>query len=130
MRARLSPLTRPLRARVFYPFSRLAYGMYLNHFWFAHWSTAWTIAHLSGILRSPVLVFIAGCGEPMQFENAGSKHALAEDQRACDLELQSPTGVQYVEEAKGLVDPWQVCIERKGWTRAYRPVSPSSGAKL
>ena len=55
-----SPLTRPLRARVFYPFSRLAYGMYLNHFWFAHWSTAWTIAHLSGILRSPVLVFIAG----------------------------------------------------------------------
>lgn len=83
-----------------------------------------------GVVALCVLVFIAGCGEPMQFENAGSKHALAEDQRACDLELQSPTGVQYVEEAKGLVDPWQVCIERKGWTRADRPVSPSSGAKL
>ena len=55
-----SPLTSPLRARVFYPISRLAYGMYLNHFWFAHGSTAWTVMHLSGPLRSPVLVFIAG----------------------------------------------------------------------
>ena len=55
-----SPLTSLLRARVFYPFSRLAYGMYLNHFWFGHGSTAWTVAHLSGPLRSPVLVFFAG----------------------------------------------------------------------
>lgn len=76
------------------------------------------------------LVLVAGCGEPMQFDNAGSEHALAEDQRACDLELQSPVGAQYVKEAKGLVDPWQVCIERKGWRRVDRPPSPSGGANL
>ncbi len=55
-----SPLTRPLRSWVFYPFSRLAFGMYLNHFWFAHGSTAWTVTHLSGVLYLPVLVFLAG----------------------------------------------------------------------
>ena len=55
-----SLLTRPMRARVFYPFSRLAYGMYLNHFWFAHGSTAWTVRHLTGTLHSPTLVFVAG----------------------------------------------------------------------
>ena len=76
------------------------------------------------------LVFVAGCGEPMQFANAGSKHVLAEDQQACDLELQSPAGAQYLEEAQGLVDPWQVCIERKGWKRVDRPASPSAGAML
>ena len=76
------------------------------------------------------LVLVAGCGEPMQFANAGSKHALAEDQQACDLELQSSAGAQYLEEAKGLVDPWQVCIERKGWKRMDRPASPSVGATL
>ena len=55
-----SPLTSPLRSRIFYPISRLAYGMYLNHFWFFHGSTAWVVSHLSGPLRSPVLVFIVG----------------------------------------------------------------------
>jgi peptidoglycan/LPS O-acetylase OafA/YrhL len=53
-------LTRPLRSMVFYPFSRLAYGMYLNHFFFLHSSTAWTIAHFSSTLRSPLLVFLMG----------------------------------------------------------------------
>jgi hypothetical protein len=76
------------------------------------------------------LIFVAGCGEPMQFDNAGSKHALAEDQRECDMELQSPVGAHYVKEAKGLVDPWQVCIERKGWKRVDRAASPSAGANL
>jgi hypothetical protein len=76
------------------------------------------------------LVLVAGCGEPMQFANTGSTHALAEDQQACDLELQSPAGVQYSEEAKGLVDPWQICIERKGWKRVDRQASPSTGVKL
>jgi hypothetical protein len=83
-----------------------------------------------GVAALCALVLVAGCGEPMQFANAGSKHALAEDQRACDLELQSPAGAQYVKEAKGLVDPWQVRIERKGWKRVDRPVSPCVGAKL
>ena len=55
-----SPLTSLMRARVFYPFSRLAYGMYLNHFWFAHGSTAWTVRHLSEPLGSPTLVYIVG----------------------------------------------------------------------
>jgi peptidoglycan/LPS O-acetylase OafA/YrhL len=52
-------LTLPLRSKFFYPFSRLAYGMYLNHFWFVPGSTAWTIRHLSGVLP-PVAVFIVG----------------------------------------------------------------------
>jgi hypothetical protein len=83
-----------------------------------------------GVAALCALVLVAGCGEPMQFANAGSKHALAEDQQACDLELQSPAGAQYLEEAKGLVDPWQVCIERKGWKRMDRPASPSADANL
>jgi hypothetical protein len=52
-------LTHPLRSKFFYPFSRLAFGMYLNHLWIAPGSTAWTIRHLSGVLP-PLLVFIAG----------------------------------------------------------------------
>ncbi|MDH4304406.1 MAG: hypothetical protein OEV53_10130 [Nitrospira sp.] len=76
------------------------------------------------------LLLPAGCGEPMQFENAGSKHALAEDQQACDQELQTPAWAQYVREAKGRLDPWQVCIERKGWKRVDRPAPPSAGVKL
>ena len=83
-----------------------------------------------GVAALCALVFVAGCGEPMQFESAGSQHALAEDQWACDQELQSPAGAQYVAEAKGLVDPWQVCIEQKGWKRVDRPAAHSAGAKL
>lgn len=55
-----SPLTSLMRARVFYPFSRLAFGMYLNHFWFAHGSTAWTVKHLLEPVGSPTLVYIIG----------------------------------------------------------------------
>ena len=66
----------------------------------------------------------------MQFENAGSQHALLEDQQACDQELQTPTWAQYVREAKGQLDPWQVCIEHKGWKRVDRPVVPLASAKL
>lgn len=84
----------------------------------------------TGVATLCALALVAACGEPMQFDNAGSKHALAEDQSACDLELQSPAGAQYVKEAKGLIDPWQVCIERKGWKRVDRPASPSAGANL
>jgi len=76
------------------------------------------------------LILVAGCGEAMQFENAGSKHALVEDQQVCDQELQTPAGAQYVNEAKGQLDPWQVCVERKGWKRVDRPVPPSTGVKL
>ena len=74
------------------------------------------------------MVLVAGCWEAMQFENAGSKHALAEDQQACDQELQTPAWAHYVAEAKGRLDPWQVCIERKGWKRVDRP-APSAGVK-
>jgi len=76
-----------------------------------------------------VSVLLAGCGEAMQFENAGSKHALTEDQQACHQELQTPAWAHYVNEAKGQLDPWQVCIERKGWKRVDRPVPPSGYIK-
>ncbi len=66
----------------------------------------------------------------MQFENAGSNLALVDDQRACDLELQSPASAHYAKEAKGLVDPWQVCVERKGWKRVDRPAVSTASAKL
>lgn len=36
------------------------------------------------------LVVVAGCGEPMEFQHAGSKHPLVEDQQACDREVQLP----------------------------------------
>jgi Predicted acyltransferases len=41
-------LTRPLHAFVFYPISRLSYGMYLNHFLVLPGSTAWAIQHAPG----------------------------------------------------------------------------------
>ena len=88
------------------------------------------VMSLRGVGVFGALVLVAGCGEPMQFENAGSKLGLVEDQWACDLELQSPAGTQYVNEAKGLIDPWQVCVERKGWKRVDRPASSAASAKL
>lgn len=75
------------------------------------------------------VVLVAGCGEAMRFENAGSKHALTEDQQACNLELQTPVWAQYVKEAKGQLDPWQVCIERKGWRRVDHLAPPATSAK-
>jgi len=72
------------------------------------------------------LIVGAGCGEPMEFQNAGSKHTLAEDQQACDRELESPSGAQY---RKDQLDPWQVCVERKGWKRVDRPAPPSGYIK-
>jgi peptidoglycan/LPS O-acetylase OafA/YrhL len=50
-----SSLTRPLHAFVFYPISRLSYGMYLNHFLVIPASTAWAIATVPGPL--PVVFF-------------------------------------------------------------------------
>lgn len=76
------------------------------------------------------ILLLAGCGEPMQFEKAGSKRTLAEDQQACDQEMQSPKWAQYVTEAKGRLDPWQVCIERKGWKRVDRPLSELARKQL
>ena len=74
------------------------------------------------------IVLVAGCGEAMQFEKAGSQRTLAEDQQACDREVQTPAWLQYVKEAQGRVDPWQVCVERKGWRRVDRPAPPPSSA--
>lgn len=48
-----------------------------------------------------VLVLGAGCGESMDFENAGSTHALVEDQQACDGERQTLAGANYVKKAEG-----------------------------
>jgi len=75
------------------------------------------------------LILGTGCGAPMDFENAGSTHALVEDQQACDRELQTPAWAQYVKEAKGRLDPWQVCVERKGWKRVDRQAPPSGYIK-
>jgi hypothetical protein len=82
-----------------------------------------------GIAALCALVLVAGCGEAMQFEKAGSKRTLAEDQQACDQEMQSPKWAQYVKDAKGRLDPWQVCVERKGWKRVDRPAPPSAAVK-
>lgn len=72
------------------------------------------------------VIVVAGCGEPMEFQNAGSNRALVEDQQACDRELQSPAAVQY---RKGQLDPWQVCVEKKGWKWVDRPGAPSASVK-
>lgn len=90
-----------------------------------HWALLWW----KSATLLWVLVLVAGCGEAMQFENAGSTHALTEDQQACDQELQTPAWAQYVNEAKSRLDPWQVCIERKGWKRVDR-LPPSGAGKL
>ena len=74
-----------------------------------------------------VLSILAGCGEPMQFENASSKHTLAQDQAACNQEVsQQTTGVAYAQETMGRVDPMQTCMEHKGWRRMDRTVTPST----
>jgi peptidoglycan/LPS O-acetylase OafA/YrhL len=53
-------VTAPLRSKFFYPFSRLAFGMYLNHFWFFHGSTRWVVKNVGGMIHSPTLVFLIG----------------------------------------------------------------------
>ncbi len=77
-----------------------------------------------------VLVLGAGCGEAMDFENAGSRQALAEDQQTCNHELQTPAWGQYVNESKGHLDPWQICVERKGWKRMDRSAPLAASVKL
>lgn len=89
----------------------------------------WVVLSWTGVAALCAMVLLAACGEPMEFVNAGSKHALVEDQQACDRELQTPAWAQYVKEAKGQVDPWQVCIERKGWKRVDRPAPSAAYAK-
>jgi peptidoglycan/LPS O-acetylase OafA/YrhL len=53
-----SMLTRPLHAKLFYPISRLSYGMYLNHFLVVPKSTEWVVRHGAGL--PTVGVFFAG----------------------------------------------------------------------
>jgi peptidoglycan/LPS O-acetylase OafA/YrhL len=53
-----SLLTRPLHAKIFYPISRLSYGMYLNHFLVVPKSTEWVIRHGAGL--PTFAVFFAG----------------------------------------------------------------------
>lgn len=91
------------------------------------YSTLWPWKPIAALCT---LVLMAGCGEKMDFQNAGSKHLLVEDQQACDRELQTPAWAQYVKEAKGRLDPWQVCVERKGWRRVDHSVPLSASVKL
>ena len=80
----------------------------------AYWAVIIFIK-LAGIFAWSIL---AGCGEPMQFENAGSKHTLTQDQAVCHQELiQRATAVAYSQETMGRVDPMQTCMEHKGWRR-------------
>jgi peptidoglycan/LPS O-acetylase OafA/YrhL len=53
-----SLLTRPLHAKLFYPISRLSFGMYLNHFIVVPGSTLWVVSQF-GSLPAP-LVFTLG----------------------------------------------------------------------
>jgi hypothetical protein len=82
---------------------------------------------MSGRLRDtflawPLLVFLAGCGEPM-FENAGSQHSLLEDREACAMQIdQSPAALAYrqhpdahPEYVSQVFEEMNRCIESKGW---------------
>ena len=53
-------LTRPLHARIFYPISRLSYGMYLNHLMIAPWVLAGLITFLQQTFHRPLLTFFVG----------------------------------------------------------------------
>lgn len=73
-------------------------------------------------LACPLLVMLAGCGEPM-YENAGSQNSLLEDREACAIEVdQRPSAMAYRQNPAAHPDyPNQVfeemnrCIEGKGW---------------
>ena len=75
-----------------------------------------------------LLLFLAGCGEPM-YDNNGSQHSLLEDREACAMEIeQSPAALAYRENPSAHPDyPNQIyeevnrCIERKGWKQVRSP---------
>ncbi len=52
-----SMLSRPLKSWLFYPISRLSYGMYLNHFLFAPSVVGLAVAALMRVTTSPTLIF-------------------------------------------------------------------------
>lgn len=82
-------------------------------------------------ISTVILLACAGCGEAMQFENAGSKNLLAQDEAACNEELsQQAVSEAYSHESLGRVDPMQTCMERKGWRRVDVPVPSSKTARL
>lgn len=84
-----------------------------------------------GLISTVILLACASCGEPMQFENAGSKNLLAQDEGACNEELsQQALSEAYSHESLGRVDPMQTCMERKGWRRVDVPVPSSKTARL
>src|SRR5262245_27493947 len=88
------------------------------------YSAVIVVVKLAGIFALSILT---GCGEPMHFENAGSKHTLAQDQAACNQELsQGTSGVAYAQEPIGRVDPMQTCMEHKGWRRMDQVLAPST----
>ena len=84
----------------------------------AYWAVI-VVVKLAGIFALSILT---GCGEPMHFENAGSKHTLAQDQAACNQEL----SLAYAQEPIGRVDPMQTCMEHKGWRRMDQVLAPST----
>lgn len=51
-------LTRPLASRVFYPVSRLSYGMYLNHLWALPVTNRWLVTGARGVSGDPAVVFL------------------------------------------------------------------------
>lgn len=51
-------ITRPLSAWIFYPISRLSYGMYLNHWWFSNSANATMIDLARRITNDPPKVFL------------------------------------------------------------------------
>lgn len=64
-------------------------------------------------MRLALVCGLTACGEPMEFQNAGSPHTVAQDAAACTEELSTATPLP----APPPVDPLQACMERKGWTR-------------
>ncbi|MEO7964898.1 MAG: acyltransferase [Gemmatimonadaceae bacterium] len=51
-------ITRPLGAWIFYPISRLSYGMYLNHWWFSNTANSWMVDTARRITADPTAVFL------------------------------------------------------------------------
>lgn len=51
-------LSRPLGAWIFYPISRLSYGMYLNHWWFARSSNVAIVSFVQRFTDRPSVVFL------------------------------------------------------------------------
>lgn len=71
--------------------------------------------------RYPLLVIcvaastLFACGEPIEFQNAGSLHTVSQDEAACLEELSAAPSSP--PPAVPQIDPLQACMERKGWTR-------------